>query len=163
MNIIKIFFIATFFCGITTITQAQTNFTGNWKRNDAQSDAGELSPNSVPITVTITQDADQIQIQSVVRDGKGELHKTNDALPFNSPGKIQLNEATKVKETTSVKWVDDKRLLYRTIITGSDGNPTQDAKETLSMNGDQLEIDVELLYEGENYTLKEVFDKVSHF
>lgn len=163
MNYKKLILTAAFFCGLAAIAQAQTNFTGNWKRNDAQSDAGGLSFNSVPVTVTITQDADQIQIQSVVRDGKGELHKTNEALPFNSPGNVRIFEGTNTKEKTSVKWVDDKHLLYRTIITGPDGNPSQDARETLCMNGDRLEIDVELLYDGENYSLKEAFDKVSHF
>ena len=138
---------------------AQTvNFTGNWKRNDAQSEAGGLSPNSVPITVAIAQDAGQIQIQTVVRDGKGQSHPAGDTLKLDGAVKA-VSITSSQKKQVSAKWTDDKHLLYRRIVYGADGNPEQDWKETLSMKGNELEIDVELLYEGENYTLKEVFDK----
>jgi len=163
MKYVRIITITALSIAAITTAHAQTNFSGKWNRNTDQSDSGDLSPNSVPITVTISQDKDQFAIRTVVRDGKGELHTVADNLRLDGTENINITESAdktnSTKSKVNVKWIDDKHLLYRRIVFGKDGYPDQDWKETISISGNNLVIDVDVTNNGEGYHMKEVFDK----
>lgn len=161
MKPFKVITMVAMFSGAIATAQAQTNYTGKWRRNADQSDAGGLSPNSIPITVEISQDANTINIQSVVKDSKGDLHPSNDTLKMDGAVKTTIDNRTHGKRKSSVTWSADRgHFTYKITITGTDGTISQEWKEEFSLTKDGgLEIDVEVMANNDSYTLKEVFDK----
>jgi hypothetical protein len=161
MKTIKIITMSAVLCIAFVAAQAQTNFSGKWKRNADQSDAGGLSTNSVPITVEINQDNSVFTFHSVVKDGKGELHPQDDTLKLNGAQKMTINAESKNKRTASAQWsADKKHLIYRVTSTDTSGKVLQDWKHDISLTAEgHLEIDVDLNFEGADYTMKQVFDK----
>ena len=162
MKLIIIITITALLWGGISTAHAQANYTGKWRRNADQSDPGGLSANSIPIMVEIRQDANIITIQSVVKDGKGDLHSSNDTLKMDGSVKTTMDNRTDEKRKSSLIWsADKKHFTYQITIAGTDGAVRQDWKEVFSLtnSGNGLEINVDVTTSAGSFTLKEVFDK----
>lgn len=143
---------------------AQTSgFTGQWKRNDTQSDPGESSINSIPATVDINQDPKTILIKTEQHTRADGVIKSADTLYNDGTPHIHIGAISKRKKQCSLQWSIDKSQFTETIsIVKADGTPVQKWVETygLSDMGKALHIDVTLEDNGKIYEFKEVFDRV---
>jgi hypothetical protein len=105
---------------------AQTNFTGTWVFNQSKSNVGD-GPMFSPTTITVTQTADLISLESVQPSFEGGDMKMSDK--YNLNGKESVNTGmmnSSIKTITT--WSDDKKELKfaKTII--------------FDMNGEKMEI-----------------------
>jgi hypothetical protein len=147
---------------ILTITAyAQTpDFTGNWKRNDAQCDAGGLSMNSIPVSVTISKDSKAIYIKGTLKKGDSVIHVSMDTLNLDSSKKIS-NHPTSKKQTIFNWSADQKGFTVSVTISDANGALIQQWNELYSLanDGKSLKVGVDLEMNGNEYHLDELFDK----
>lgn len=148
---------------IATISNAQqpANFTGTWVRNTAKCDAGNLSINSIPVSISVDQNKNQLQIKRVSKSSPGDSTAYTEKIKFDGSSTTSLVKSN-LNKSASVTWSSDhKQLIESSNYTDGQGNPVQKAKENWSLSEDSrtLTIQIIVIANGQDYELTEVFDK----
>ena len=88
---------------------AQTNFSGTWGFNESKSNFGESQFRFAATTMTVTQDANTLTVESTMpgRDG-GEM-KTS--AKYNLDGTVSENPMFNTTRKSTVAWSADKTSL----------------------------------------------------
>lgn len=161
MRKIKNIMICTLLCLVAAKSQAQSNLSGKWQRNSERSDAGRLSPNSIPISVEIILRDNTFIFSCLVKTATGELYPQSDTLKLDGTQKIIMRAKSKSKSTISAQWsTDNTHLIYKVASIDRDGTVLQSWKHEISITADgHLEIDIDLEVGETTYTMKEIFDK----
>lgn len=136
------------------------DFSGTWSLNREKTDFGELSENSTPLKVTVSQSKDSIRIERLSKNGQGETNIYIETLPFN--GKVQENLIKSTKKFSAVEWSGDGQSLIENA-NYSDSSAQMEYKgiETwlLSDNGTLLTISRVDEVAGSKYLKKMVYEK----
>lgn len=149
-----------FFLATTVLAQA-TNFSGTWKRNDNQTDAGGLSINSVSASLEIIQDKGVITIKGTNKNGAGEVSNYTDVLKLDG-SETERKAGVDQKKLMSVKRSPNgKQLISSSTYKDGQGTVTNSIKQTYSLSDDGKTLTVldERNFDGQTYQLKDVFDK----
>ncbi|HTD99012.1 MAG TPA: hypothetical protein VK668_06975 [Mucilaginibacter sp.] len=149
------------FLVISLKAQQVTNFTGTWKRNTDKCDAGNLSVNSIPISISVEQSKSQIQIKRVSKSAQGDSTAYTEKIKFDDSS-VTSGVKPNLNKSATVAWsIDQKQLIETANYTDGQGNPMQKVKEnwSLSDDGKTLTIQTIILADGKDYQLTEVFDK----
>jgi hypothetical protein len=108
MKTFKIITMTALLCSAIATTRAQTNaYTGNWKRNDAQTDPEALSINSVPESLKITADNKAVYVDATMANSEGKVHHLMDTLKLDGSINSFLTP-NGTKKQTSLSWSADK-------------------------------------------------------
>jgi hypothetical protein len=148
---------------LTLTVHAQSNFSGNWKRNDQETDAiaNGLSLNLVPTNLVITQDAQTITIKRTAVNGQG-TSTYSETIKFDG-SKAEMTTPSNNKKSSTVTWSADKnQLTQQSTYKDKDGATTQSSKLIfqLTEGGKVLKIIADLDYGGGNaFLIQEYFDK----
>jgi len=136
------------------------DFSGSWKRNDAQCDAGDLSINSIPVSLTINKDSKAIYIRGTLKKGDSVIHVSVDTLNLDGSKRV-INRASSKKQTGLTWSADQQGFTVSVAISDKQGNAVQQWNElySLSADGKSLKIGVDLEMDGEDYHMDEVFDR----
>ena len=146
---------------ITLDVNAQTNFSGTWKRNDDETIVEGLSLNSIPITLVVSQDANALSVKRNSRNGQGDESSYIDVLKFDS-GTSEVITPSKLKRISGATWSADKKQLTQSFTSKDDqGNIQQSGKQIfcLSDDGKKLKVIVKLHYGDREFEGEEIFDK----
>jgi len=139
----------------------QKDFTGTWTRNTEQCDPGELSVNSIPVTLSAKQAASILELTRTSKNKAGETTVYTEKLGSDgSLSSVQVKSGLNKK--ASIKWAaDGQSLTISADYTDDQGNPVQKITEVwaLSADGKHLTIDRTDVSDGEEFKLKEVFDR----
>lgn len=136
------------------------DFTGHWKRNDAQCDAGSLSMNSIPGTVEISKDSQAIYIKGTLKKGDSIIHVSLDTLAVDGSKRLIKHAAS--QKQIGLTWSPGQGgFAVDVTITDAQGVVMQHWNElySLSPDGKSLKIGVDLEMDGEDYHMDEVFDR----
>jgi hypothetical protein len=142
-------------------TQAQTSFSGEWKRNDDKTIVEGLSQNSVPVTLSITQDNNTLTIKGANSNGQGQTSSYTDVLKFDGSVSERMTYTNK-KKLSSISWSPDKKELTQySTYKNEDGTTDQTIKQTFSLTdgGKTLKVSAENTFGGNTYKMEEIFDK----
>ena len=144
------------------IALAQTpGYTGNWIRNDDQTDAGGLSINTVAAKLEISKDAKSLYIKATLKNAAGTLRTAVDTLNLDG-SKTVLFTSSKNKKQSGLSWSDDQKKFISVVsINDSQGTILQEWKQAFALSNDSktLTVLVDLTNNRDVYHLKEVFDK----
>src|ERR1700749_3159166 len=80
----------------------KTDFSGNWAINKDQSDFGEISPNSAPLTLKISQKDYWLSIKRHQKYGDSILNYTENLTFDGKSTETKIN--ADVKRTSTAKW-----------------------------------------------------------
>jgi hypothetical protein len=145
----------------TGLKAQQTEFSGTWTRNTVKCDPGDLSINSIPVEVSITQNTIQIEINRISRNRAGDTSVYTETLKFDGTPALFVVKANLSKKA-SLQWVvDQKSFIEMAEYTDVQGKPDHKAKQNWSLTdgGKTLSIQSTLEIGGREFLLKEVYDR----
>ena len=160
-SITPLAFAIILFSVISTAKAQTSNFTGTWRRNDTQSNAGGISINSVPVSLEISQDAKSIAIKRTSKNGQGEVTSYTEQLTFDKKVAETITPS-QLKRSSSILWSDDHKQLIENSTSRDDNNVIkQIAKQTFSLDseGKVLKVLVELTINDQTVKMEQIFDK----
>lgn len=141
--------------------QQAIDLSGAWIRNTEKCDAGQLSINSTPVQLLVTQNKTEIAIKRVSVNKQGDTSTYTETLKFDgTPGTSVVKQ--NLNKSAVIAWSPDhKQLTLKADYTDGHGNPAQKVKEdwSLSDDGKTLTIQCLLISNDKDYELTEVFDK----
>jgi hypothetical protein len=159
----KIFFL--FGLGILLVSQPifaqNTSFSGNWLRNTEKSNPGELSINSIPVSIEVSQSDKTIRIK---RTSKNRLGETTISIELiNCDGSLAESSPTpNLKKTASIQWLTDQRSFIETAsYQDNHGSEVQKIKETWNLMNENktLHLSTVIELDGQTFNLEEIYDK----
>jgi hypothetical protein len=146
---------------ICDLNAQQPDFSGTWVRSTDKCIAGNLSINSIPVQIIVTQNIGQINIKRISKNFQGDTTQYSEKVKFDGTSATSVIRQN-VNKKASTQWSPDRKGFTENASYADDqGNPKQNAKETwiLMDDGRTLQILLTLSLNGQDYLLTEIFDK----
>jgi hypothetical protein len=165
----KLFKFKTVFIGCMLIAGSafscfaqQSNYSGHWKINRSKTQFGDSPDYVAAMGFSITQEKNNIVIESILLDEQSKEHLFKQSLTFDGKSYINIDYKN-TKKTSAVNWIaGESSFMLSTARVTADGRPGDTSKELWSLEdeGKTLIVDRSIKQnDGDEYTIKVYYDK----